>query len=303
MTSLTNLIQNSDLAALAGKASHGVVNAIKTASVRTGANFAYLIQQASAESSFNPAAKAKTSSASGLFQFIESTWMNMVEKYGDKHGIDTEGKTRKEILAMRNDPRAASLMAAEFAGENEKFLNSHWGGEIGSTELYFAHFMGAGGASAFLNARDEEPTQQAALLFPAAAKANRNVFYDTTTGRMKTLDEVYSFFDKKFQIEDGDSATLVAEAPPLPGSKPERPQDKSGIHNSVFANRGDGVIKTTNNSALPSYYQLVSSPVEVMLMAQLETPMDDRNSYQDGNRIERRNDNFSLYSKARSYNE
>ena len=125
MANLTNTIQNNALDALSRMAPRAVSGAIKQACSETGVDFAYLMQQAKAESSFNPTAKAKTSSASGLFQFIESTWMNMVEKYGPKHGLDTNGKTRGEILALRNDPRAASLMAAEFASENEKFLKTH----------------------------------------------------------------------------------------------------------------------------------------------------------------------------------
>lgn len=277
-------MQNNVLTSLIGKASSTVVNAIKQASASTGANFAYLLQQANAESSFNPTAKARTSSASGLYQFIESTWMNMVDKYGDKHGIDTEGKTRKEILSLRNDPETASLMAAEFAGENQKFLNSHWGGKVGATELYFAHFMGAGGASAFLKARDANPMQPGAVLFPAAAKANRNVFYDTKTGRAKSLEEIYAFFDKKFSIEDVSAQKIqVAEIPAETKSDP----------NDVFA-QADTVVKRAPRGSMP-YYQLVSTPVEVMLLAQMDLPIGHKGA--DGK------DTFSLFSNARSYNE
>ena len=284
MTTLSNFIQNNDLAALAGKASGTVVSAIKQAAARTGANFAYLVQQANAESSFNPVAKAKTSSASGLYQFIESTWMNMVEKYGDKHGINTSGKSRGDILALRNDPQTASIMAAEFAGENEKFLNAHWGGKVGSTELYFAHFMGASGASAFLKERDTNPHQQAALLFPAAAKANRNVFYEKSTGRMKTLDEVYAFFDKKFQIEDIQNPDIaIAEKNITPNS-----------HGSLYA-QAPSVVRTKSYNPLP-YYQMVSTPVEIMLLAQMDLPTVDRPGKIMG-------DKSSLFSKTYSYNQ
>ena len=65
----------------------------------------------------------------------------MVEKHGEKHGIDTSAMSDEEILDLRNDAETASNMAAELALENEKFLNSHWGSDVGSTELLLAHFL------------------------------------------------------------------------------------------------------------------------------------------------------------------
>lgn len=102
-------------------------------------------------------------------------------------------------------------MAAAFASENEKTLNNNWGGDVGATELYFAHFLGASGASSFLNARDENPLRPAANLFPHAANANRNVFYDKDTGKPRTLEQVYQFFDKKFQIKGEQTDTAIAK--------------------------------------------------------------------------------------------
>lgn len=194
-------------------ASQDVIQAVQTASRRTGADFAFLMQKASAESSFNPTAKAKTSSATGLYQFIESTWLNMVKKHGDKFGLGeyadkiemkngkavcTSDCDRKDILALRNDPAISALMAGVFTAENQTHLEKNTKGDVGATELYFAHFMGASGAAKFLNSRDVNGDAIAAQVFPAAAKANKNVFFDSKTGEARTLDEVYAFFDKKF---------------------------------------------------------------------------------------------------------
>src|SRR5690348_634166 len=105
MDNLANTIQNKALASYAARAPEQVLKSIKTASTRTGVNFAYLLQQASTESSFNPKAKAKTSSASGLYQFIESTWLSMVKKHGDKYGmgdladkIDKNGRVQDKAV-------------------------------------------------------------------------------------------------------------------------------------------------------------------------------------------------------------
>lgn len=210
MNNALKSIENNALAALVNRAPTAITSAIKQASVKTGVSFAYLMDKAAAESNFNPTAKAKTSSATGLFQFIESTWIDVVEKHGAKHGIDT-AQSRQNLLNLRKDPAIASVMAAEFAQDNKAYLKQNVGGDIGETELYFAHFMGAGGASAFLNQLDKNPLSIGADLFPQAARANKNVFYDKATGAPKTLQQIYDFFDKKFQTTD--SETTLAHKP------------------------------------------------------------------------------------------
>lgn len=187
-----------------------VYAAIKNAAAKTGVNFTYLMEKAAAESGFDPNAKARTSSATGLFQFIESTWLRMVKDHGDKYGLSsyadkisddgrvTDSKARREILSLRKDPEIASLMAAEFAQGNHDYLARHVGGKIGKTELYMAHFLGAGGASGFLNAMKKNPNMAAADLFPKEARANRNVFYDSKTGAPKSLREIHATFERKF---------------------------------------------------------------------------------------------------------
>ncbi|MBI1326110.1 MAG: transglycosylase SLT domain-containing protein [Alphaproteobacteria bacterium] len=197
MVNNVNYIKNNELQALSSQAGRRVTGAIEKASARTGVDFAYLMKQAKVESSFNPSAKARSSSATGLFQFIESTWLEMVNKYGDKYGISKSG-SRHQILAQRNDPEKAALMAAEFAAENRNKLQACLGNgcQVGDTELYLAHFLGAEGAVDFLQARNANPDKSGAALFPQAARANRSVFYNEA-GRPRTLDEIYSRFASK----------------------------------------------------------------------------------------------------------
>ncbi len=145
-----------------GVASKDVISAVKNAAAKTGADFSFLMEKASAESSFNPKAKSKSSSATGLFQFIESTWLNMVKEHGAKYGLGKlaahiqtkDGKPcvndcriKEQILNLRKDPKISALMAGEFAENNKDYLEKHTNGEVGTTELYLAHFLGAGGAS------------------------------------------------------------------------------------------------------------------------------------------------------------
>lgn len=278
-------MQNNALAALTQRAPQHVLNSIRKASAKTGVNFAYLVQQANTESSFRPAVKAKTSSASGLYQFIESTWLDMVKKHGAAHGmgefaakIGSNGKVadralRKEILALRNDPEKASAMAAELANENRKFLEDHWGGKVGATELYMAHFMGAGGAAAFLKANDKNPLQPAAVLFPDAAKSNRNVFYDTRTGRAKSIGEVYANFDNKFNIKD--EAVPATKAPVQVAAMNDDAVKSVVFSHNNFKARAFGSLYDSPSAG----YAMLANPVELMMLGQNERVQNDENLY------------------------
>jgi len=252
MNNAIKSLENNALAALSQRAGSSVTNAIKHASSKTGVSFTYLMEKAAAESNFNPTIKAKTSSATGLFQFIESTWMDMMNKHGAKHGIDTD-QSRKDLLNLRKDPEIASIMAAEFAGGNKAHLEQTVGGDIGNTELYFAHFMGAGGASAFLSQHKKNPLAIAADIFPKEARANRNVFYDRQTGEPKTLAQVYDFFDKKFSGDEAPATMAHKPDTPREGYKYLSPSMKKPIQileaNSLYQN-------ANNNYARASLYQM-----------------------------------------------
>lgn len=217
-----------DVPAVARNAKTEILSAIEKAASKTGVDFAYLVEKAAAESSFNPTAKAKTSSASGLYQFIDQTWLQMVKLHGHKHGLGdiadkiqrldngrytiTDASQRQNILNLKNNPDHAANMAAEFAKSNGDYLKHHVRGiDIGATELYFAHFMGAGGAARFFNAMKQNPDQNAAQIFSKEAAANKNVFFDQK-GNARSLKQIYAFFDKKFGQETVSVPATVASA-------------------------------------------------------------------------------------------
>ncbi|HEX8556291.1 MAG TPA: lytic transglycosylase domain-containing protein [Sphingomonas sp.] len=185
-----------------------VQSAIQLASARTGVDFDYLMGQAKLESGFNAGARARTSSATGLYQFIESSWLSVVKKHGAEHGLGwaaeaigpggrvADAGTRSAILALRNDPNVASLMAAEHASDNKTAIEGSLGREATGTDLYMAHFLGLGGARKFLSKLEADPGASAASLFPAAARANRTVFF-APDGSPRTLAQVYGRFANK----------------------------------------------------------------------------------------------------------
>jgi hypothetical protein len=159
--------------------------AIRRAADATGVNFSLLVETARRESALNPAARAGTSSATGLFQFIESTWLDMVRRHGADHGMaaqaaslrqGADAETRREILALRGDPEISARMAGELARENAASLQARLGRPPSAGELYAAHVMGAGGALRLIEAA-EASAPSAAALFPREAAANRGLFY------------------------------------------------------------------------------------------------------------------------------
>lgn len=203
-----------------------VQSAIQLASSKTGVDFDYLLGQAKIESGLNANARAGTSSASGLYQFVEQSWLAVVKKHGAEHGMAwaadsigqtasgrytvTDGATRSAILNLRNDPTAASLMAAEHASDNADALQGTLGRAANGTDLYMAHFLGLGGAKKFLSAMQSNPDATAASLFPQAAGSNRSIFY-ASNGQPRSLSAIYQrFADKLGAAADSVSETRSA---------------------------------------------------------------------------------------------
>lgn len=186
--------------------------AIGNASKRTGVPFDYLMAQARVESSLDPDAQASTSSAAGLFQFTRQTWLATLSQHGSNHGLDwaanaikrgsdgqyriADPQLRSQILDLRFDPNVSSSMAAEFADDNAQLLRNRFGEEPESVDLYLAHFLGAQGATDFLSAWRANPNAAAAPLNPAAAAANRSIYYNSDGGA-RSLDEIRSHFAQR----------------------------------------------------------------------------------------------------------
>src|ERR1700752_464525 len=184
-----------------------VTGAIRDAARKTGAGFEYLLNTAIRESNLNPNAKAKTSSATGLFQFIDQTWLGTMKQSGVSLGygkfadaisrtssgryVVSGSRMRQEIFALRKDPAANSLMAGAFANSNAKVLTDRLRRHPTDGELYMAHFLGASGASRFIRAAEANPNAKAAAFFPRAAKANSSIFYDKV-GQARSLKQVYA---------------------------------------------------------------------------------------------------------------
>eukprot|EP00873_Tetraselmis_striata_P008407 jgi/Tetstr1/428671/TSEL_018659.t1 len=158
-----------------------IEQAFQSASTTTGASFEYLVKTAQRESNFDEDAKARTSSASGLFQFIESTWLETMKQSGHKHGLGkyadqierspggrykvADPAMRREILALRDNAEIASMMAGELTQKNADYLTRKLGRQPNEGELYIAHFLGAGGANKLIRLAETQPTLAADRVF------------------------------------------------------------------------------------------------------------------------------------------
>lgn len=263
------------LAASTDALSRNVTQALRQASVQAGVSFDYLLAKATRESGLDATAKAKTSSATGLFQFIEQTWLRMVKAHGDKYGLasvagqietDADGaarvadpETRQKVLALRNDPCLSACMAAELTRENAATLESRLGRKAGGTDLYLAHFLGAGGAAEFLGALKKNPDAKAASLLPIAAAANPGVFYDKS-GAPRSLGAIYARLASEFggkTAEEG-ASVLVAQGKtlkPKPAS-PTAPSEGGGSSLDIFLpplNRFAGAVPSSLGGATSAY--------------------------------------------------
>ena len=183
----------------------GLAYVLNSAGDKSNVDFDYLLQTAIRESSLNPEAKAPTSSAVGLFQFLESTWLQTMKEQGPRLGyqnyadaisVNSDGDytvknkaLRKEILALRENPQVAADLAAAFTQSNGAYLEGKFGRMPSAGELYIAHFLGPQGAEKLFRAGLDNPDQIAAKLFPRQAKANPQIFY--SEGEPRTIRELY----------------------------------------------------------------------------------------------------------------
>jgi hypothetical protein len=210
----------------ASAGSGNVTGAIRDAAQSTGASFDYLVTTAKVESGLNPNASAKTSSARGLYQFIDKTWLATVKQAGPALGYgqyadaitqNADGSygvadpaMRQKISDLRDDPKASAVMAAAFTSSNAAQLAQSLGRQPNDGELYIAHFMGASGASQLISAATRgNGNVAAASLFPKAAAANPGIFYNRD-GTARSASDVYANLMNRYDMARNGSAHAVA---------------------------------------------------------------------------------------------
>ena len=225
----------------AANAASQIAGAISRAARATGASFEYLLTTAQIESNLNPKAQAPTSSAKGLYQFIDQTWLATLKRAGPSLGLGgyadaivatPDGRyavpdpaARTAIMKLRSDPAVSAMVAGAFTRSNAAELTNGIGRSPTEGELYIAHFLGPDGAARLIGAAEKNPSASAAALFPKAAAANRSIFYDSA-GRARGVRAVYGKLTGRFE-----AARSVAFKPSLRGTLVAQDTASSDIFN------------------------------------------------------------------------
>lgn len=256
-------------------------NVIARAAERNGVDFDYLIGQAQLESGMRSDAKASTSSATGLYQFLEQTWLGLINEKGDEYGlgwakdaISQNGKgqfivadnaQKSNILALRNDPAIAANLASEFARDNSAYLQKRIGWKPESVDLYLAHFLGPAGSAKFLNRFDANPNAPAAPSFSRAAAANPSIFYDKA-GTARSFQDIRTGFARKLDnaaMQAGSGNFFPAKGKTLPPAEKSLPMVQPSDYlriakNHINDQNHSDMSKPFNEPARVAYLMLAS---------------------------------------------
>lgn len=221
-------------------AAKSIVLASQQVAGLSGHSFTAILAQATQESGLNPAAKSRTSSAAGPFQFLERTWLHLFRQHGAAYGLGDLARqidlrdgvpvvknaaVRQQILAMRHDVDIAAGMAARYLSEGRDNLAARLKRPVTETESRIAYVMGVAGAAKLIRAAEKQPDVAAASLLPAAAKANGPLFYERGTGRALTAQETVARLSRRMEtdqrelfaaIDRADQKRMVIDGSPSP---------------------------------------------------------------------------------------
>ncbi|MEM1380791.1 MAG: transglycosylase SLT domain-containing protein [Pseudomonadota bacterium] len=214
-----------------------ITTSIRQAAKSAGIDFGLMLGVAQRESSLDASAKAKTSSASGLFQFIDQTWLGAVKQYGaelglgayaddiqrGERGYEVADKARRdEILNLRFNPQVAAKVAGKTLAAAKDRLTHALGREATSSEVYMAHFLGERGAIRMLQSGDQAIASD---INPRAASANQTLFFQN--GRALSVGE----FKDKLSLKLGTEPASTDPVRPTEIPGPYRPAPQIKVDN------------------------------------------------------------------------
>ena len=202
------------------------------------------------ESGGDPNIPNKYSTAKGLGQFIDSTWLTMVKRYRPDVAA---GKSNAQIIALKTNAPLAREMTTRYVEENARALRSA-GMPVTDGNLYLAHFLGAGGAIKLLSAQDKsQPVVN--LVGQKVVDANRFI-------QGKSVQWVIDWTARKMgqqggrapnrmvRIPGGDWAEIERQIDQLPPGRRENVRRAARDRRAMLEQSENDLIQKTNRNAL-----------------------------------------------------
>jgi hypothetical protein len=149
------------------------------------------------ESDGDPNAKSKRSSATGLGQFLDETWLDMIRA----HRPDlAKGLSKTEILELRRDAKVAREITARFTERNAEMLRKR-GLPVTPGTLYLAHFAGGAGAVAILSAMENADAALVMATADATGRTKREKIIKANPFLERfTVADLRNWADRKMQV-------------------------------------------------------------------------------------------------------
>jgi hypothetical protein len=149
------------------------------------------------ESNGDPNAKNKRSSATGLGQFLDETWLVLIRAHRPDLG---RGLSEGEILELRHDARVAREITSRFTERNANILRKR-GLPVTPGTLYLAHFAGAAGAVAILSALEEADAAAIMASADATGRTKREKLIKANPFLERfTVADLKSWADRKMRV-------------------------------------------------------------------------------------------------------
>ena len=144
-------------------------------------------------------------SASGLFQFIDSTWNSMKAKYGQRYGIPAN--------ASQHDPKANAILGALYVKEHIENIRKN-DREVTPTDVYMNHFLGHGGYNKFVKALDANPNAPVSTFMSSKQINDNDKYTKNKDGSVKTVQQMYGTLTSTINSHAGTSGATTATPAP-----------------------------------------------------------------------------------------
>ena len=166
------------------------------------------------ESDGDPNKTNRRSSALGLAQFLDQTWLDLIRAHRPDLAV---GRSEGETLQLRRDPKVVREITTRFTERNAEMLRKK-GLPVTPGTLYLAHFAGGAGAVAILSAPEDADAASAMAKADATGRTKRESITKANPFLERfTVEDLRSWADRKM---GSPRLAQAVNAPPNPAILP-----------------------------------------------------------------------------------